>query len=156
VEYFEVVEQSEELDVLVIEAAALLRIAEAIDFHAQVVTELLRINLAVGNVDQVLCAPGNWHLPQWKSARIDVVRILLLEVLIPLELSAKHLSCTVTLNNDDNPMVCLDAGKAVQAAQRHATSLASRCSVAHLKVWTISVIFSLIPLLMLIYGVLLV
>jgi hypothetical protein len=35
VEYFEVVEHSEELDVLVLEAAALLRIAEAIEFHAK-------------------------------------------------------------------------------------------------------------------------
>jgi hypothetical protein len=86
----------------------------------------------------------------------NVVRILLLEVLILLELSAKYLSCTATLNNDDNPMVCLDAGKDVQAAQRHATSLASRCFVAQLKVWTISVIFSSIPLLMLMHGVLLV
>jgi hypothetical protein len=76
----------------------------------------------------------------------------MLEVLILLELSAKYLSCTATLNNEDNPMVCLDPGK----AQRHATSLASRCFVAQLKVWTISVIFSLIPLLMLMHGVLLV
>jgi hypothetical protein len=64
VEYFEVVEHSEELDVLVLEAATLFRIAEAHDFQAQVVTELLRVNLSVGNVNQVLCAPGNWHLPQ--------------------------------------------------------------------------------------------
>jgi hypothetical protein len=85
-----------------------------------------------------------------------VVRILLLEVLILLELSAKYLSCTATLNNDYNPMVCLDAGEAVQATQLYAASPASRCSVAQLKVWTISVIFSLIPLLMLMHGVLLV
>jgi hypothetical protein len=54
VDSFEVVEHSEELNVLVLEAAALLRIAEAIDIHAQVVTEFLRVNIAVGNVDQVL------------------------------------------------------------------------------------------------------
>jgi hypothetical protein len=52
-----------------------------------------------------------------------VVRILLLEVLIFLELSSKYLGCTATLNNDDNPLVCLDAGETVKAAQRHATSL---------------------------------
>jgi hypothetical protein len=40
---------------------------------------------------------------------------------------AKSLGNTATLNNDDNPLVCLDSGEAVQATQLYAVSLVLRC-----------------------------